>query len=124
MLRLEGQRAVLFGVLLVEATQVGQLLDHLGVEEAPAGVVHLDVGLQRLRQVVLQLLHATVVLNAGAVCHQGLWAGHRGRERGQVQGKDQSGVFALVERHLCTCLLLHCEDEHICLYVEQKCRLI
>ncbi|TNN52579.1 hypothetical protein EYF80_037223 [Liparis tanakae] len=65
-LGLEGERAVLLGVLLVEAAQVGQLLDHLGVEEAPAGVVHLDVGLQRLRHVVLQLLDAAVVVDAGA----------------------------------------------------------
>lgn len=68
MLRLEGERAVLLGVLLVQAAQVGELLDHLGVEEAPAGVVDPDVGLQRLRQMVLELLDAAVVLDAGTIC--------------------------------------------------------
>lgn len=48
MLRLEGERAVLFGVLLVEAAQVGQLLNHLGVKQPPPWVVKLDVGLQGL----------------------------------------------------------------------------
>lgn len=47
-LGLEGERAVLLGVLLVQAAQVSQLLDHLGVEEASAWVVDTDVGLQRL----------------------------------------------------------------------------
>lgn len=70
-LGLEGERAVLLGVLLVQAAQVGQLLDHLGVEEAAARVVDPDVGLQRLRQPVLQLLDAPVVLDAGTVCGRG-----------------------------------------------------
>lgn len=48
MLGLEGERAVLLGVLLVQAAQVGQLLDHLGIEEASAGVVDPDIGLQCL----------------------------------------------------------------------------
>lgn len=48
MLRLERERAVLFGVLLVEAAQVGQLLDHLGIKQPSSWVVELDVGLQDL----------------------------------------------------------------------------
>lgn len=44
-LGLEGERAVLLGVLLVQAAQVGQLLDHLGVEEATPRVVDSNVGL-------------------------------------------------------------------------------
>lgn len=70
MLGLEGERAVLLGVLLVQAAQVGQLLDHLGVEEASAWVVDPDVGLQCLRQVILELLDAVVVLDTGTICHQ------------------------------------------------------
>lgn len=53
MLRLEGQGAVLFGVLLVEAAQVGQLLNHLGVKQPSPWMVQPDVGLQGLRQSVL-----------------------------------------------------------------------
>lgn len=68
MLRLKGQRAVLLRVLLVQAAQVRQLLDHLGIEEAAARVVDPDVGLQGLRQPVLELLDAGVVLDTGAVC--------------------------------------------------------
>lgn len=70
MLWLEGERAVLLGVLLVQAAQVGELLDHLGVEEASPGMVDPDVGLQRLRQMVLELFDAAVVLDAGTVCHR------------------------------------------------------
>lgn len=44
-LGLEGKRAVLLGVLLVQTAQVGQFLDHLGVEEASPWVVDPDVGL-------------------------------------------------------------------------------
>ena len=71
MLRLEGQRAILLGVLLVQAAQVGQLLDHLGVEEPPVGVVQPDVGLEGLRHAVLEVLHAGVVLDPRAVCGEG-----------------------------------------------------
>lgn len=47
-LRLEGEGAVLFGVFLVEASKVSQLLDHLGVELVAAWrwVAAADIGLQ------------------------------------------------------------------------------
>lgn len=48
MLRLEGQRAILLGVLFIQAAQVSELLDHLGIEEASSRVVHPDVSLQDL----------------------------------------------------------------------------
>lgn len=69
-LRLEGQGAVLFGVLLVEAAQVGQLLDHLGVEQPSAGAVEPDVRLQRLRQSVLEGFDSCVILHTWAVCER------------------------------------------------------
>lgn len=49
-LGLEGEGAVLFGVFLVEAPQVGQFLDHLGIELVAAWgrVAAADVGLQRV----------------------------------------------------------------------------
>lgn len=86
MLWLEGERAVLLGVLLVQAAQVGKLLDHLGVEEASPGVVDPDVGLQRLRQMVLELFDAAVVLDAGTVCRR------RGRVKEGGQTCRQTGV--------------------------------
>lgn len=68
-LGLEGEAAVLLGVLLVEAAQVGQFLDHFGVEQAAAGrgVPAADVGLQGVRQAILDGLHQRGVLHAGAV---------------------------------------------------------
>jgi len=68
-LGLEGEAAVLLGVLLVEAPQVGQLLDHLGVEQAAAGrrVPAADVGLEDLREAILKGFHQRGVLHAGAI---------------------------------------------------------
>lgn len=91
MLGLEGERAVLLGVLLVQAAQVSQLLDHLGVEEAPAWVVDPDVRLQRLRQAVLQLLDAGVVLNAWTICHERTETGGRKEEQDNQEGRAGSG---------------------------------
>ena len=71
MLRPEGERAVLLGVLLVEAAQVGQLLDHLGVEQPPRRMVQLDVGLQGLRQAVLEGFDPCMVLHTWAVYSRG-----------------------------------------------------
>lgn len=68
MLRPERQGAVLFGVLLVEAPQVSQLLDHLGIQQLSAWVVELNVGLQDLRQSVLERFDPCMVLDAWAVC--------------------------------------------------------
>lgn len=89
-LGLEGERAVLLGVLLVQAAQVGQLLDHFGVEETSAGVVHADVGLQGLRQMVLELLYAAVVLDPGTIC---CWWVRReqGREYDGYKGDYSAG---------------------------------
>lgn len=58
-LRLEGEAAVLFGVLLVEAPQIRQLLDHLGIEQATARgrMLALDVALQDVGEAVLKGLH-------------------------------------------------------------------
>lgn len=67
-LRLEGQRAVLLWVLLTQAAQLRQLLDHLGVMQT-ATVVHSDVRLEDLRQALLQNLHTLVILHASAVCN-------------------------------------------------------
>lgn len=67
MLGLEGERAVLLGVLLVQAAQVSQLLDHLGVEQTSTWVVDSDVGLQHFGQVVLELLDAGMVLDTGTI---------------------------------------------------------
>lgn len=80
-LRLEGETAVLLGVLLVEATQVSQLLDHLGIEQMAARwrVAAADIGLQRVRQAVLDGLNQCSVLHSRTVC------GHRevgGRGKG------------------------------------------
>lgn len=71
-LRLEGETAVLLGVLLVEAAQVSQLLDHLGVEQVAAGwrVAAADIGLQRVGQAVLDGLNQRRVLHPRAVCGQ------------------------------------------------------
>lgn len=70
-LRLKGQWAVLFGVLLVKTSQVSQLLDHLGVEQPPSRVVKPDVGLQSLRQSVLQGFDPCMILHTWAVCNEG-----------------------------------------------------
>lgn len=80
-LRLEGETAVLLGVLLVEATQVSQLLDHLGIEQMAAWwrVAAADIGLQRVRQAVLDGLNQRSILHPRTVC------GHRevgGRGKG------------------------------------------
>lgn len=69
-LRLEGERTVLFGVLLVEAAQVGQFLDHLGINQPSSWVVKLDVGLQGLGQSVLEGFDSCVVLHTWAVCRE------------------------------------------------------
>lgn len=47
-LRLEGEGTILFGVFLVEASKVSQLLDHLGIELVAAWgrVAAADIGLQ------------------------------------------------------------------------------
>lgn len=73
-------------MFLVEAAQVGQLLDHLGVEEAPARVVDLDVGLQNLRQAVLELLDPRVILDTRTICRE--WGGREGVEEGR-QGEGE-----------------------------------
>ena len=77
-LGLEGEAAVLLGVLLIQAAQVCQLLDHLGVEQVAAWgrVAAADVGLQRVGQAVLDGLDQCGVLHSGAVC------GQRGGGRG------------------------------------------
>lgn len=71
-LGLEGEAAVLLGVLLVQAAQVRQLLDHLGVEQVAAWgrVAAANVGLQRVGQAVLDGLDQRSILHAGAVCGQ------------------------------------------------------
>lgn len=72
-LRLEGEAAVLLGVLLVEATQVSQLLDHLGIEQMAARgrVAATDIGLQRVGQAILDGLDQCSILHPRTVC------GHR-----------------------------------------------
>lgn len=66
-LGLEGQGAVLFGVLLVEAAQVSQLLNHLGVKQPPPWMVQPDVGLQGLRQSILEGFNSCVILDTRTV---------------------------------------------------------
>jgi len=55
-------------VLLIQAPQVRQLLDHLGIPQPPSRVVKLDVGLQGLRQSVLEGFNPRVILHTWAVC--------------------------------------------------------
>ena len=71
-LGLEGEAAVLLGVLLVQAAQVRQLLDHLGIEQVAAWgrVAAADVGLQRVGQAVLDGLDQRSILHSRAVCGQ------------------------------------------------------
>ena len=71
-LGLEREAAVLLGVLLVQAAQVRQLLDHLGIEQVAAWgwVAAADVGLQRVGQAVLDGLDQRSILHSGAVCGQ------------------------------------------------------
>ena len=82
-LGLEGEAAVLLGVLLVQAAQVRQLLDHLGIEQVAAWgrVAAADVGLQRVGQAVLDGLDQRGVLHSGAVC------GQRGGGQGGALGR-------------------------------------
>lgn len=49
-LRLEGDGTILFGVFLIEASQVSQLLDHFSIELVAAWrwVTAADIGLQRV----------------------------------------------------------------------------
>lgn len=70
-LRLEGEWAVLFGVLLVEAAQVGQLLDHPGIKQPFSWVVKMNIGLQGLWQSVLEGFNSCVILHTWAVCGRG-----------------------------------------------------
>lgn len=67
--RQEGEAAVLLGMLLVQAPQVCQLLDHLGVEQAVARrrVSAGNVRAQGFRKAILDALHQSRVLNTGTV---------------------------------------------------------
>lgn len=67
MLGLKWQRAILLGVLFVQAAEVSELLDHLRIEEASPRVVHSDVGLQDLWKMVLKLFHMPVVLDTRTI---------------------------------------------------------
>lgn len=79
--RLEGEAAVLLRVLLIEAAQVGQLLDHLGIQlvAARGWVAAADVGLQCVGQAVLDGLDQCGVLYPRTVCgHRGVGGGGTG----------------------------------------------
>lgn len=58
-LRLEGDAAILLGMLLVEASQVCKFLDHFGIQQAIAWrwVSAENVGLQDFRKTILNGLH-------------------------------------------------------------------
>lgn len=64
---LEGEGAVLFRMLFVQAAEVRQLLNHLSVEQMAPWVIRADVRLQNFRHSVLQHLHSLVVLHPGPV---------------------------------------------------------
>lgn len=84
MLRLEGQRAILLWVLFIQAAKVSELLDHLGIEEAPPRVVHPDVGLQDLWKMILKLFNMSVVLDTRTI-----W------DKVNIQGEEQRRVRVL-----------------------------